>query len=313
MINRRIIRIKVLQTLFAYLKSENGTIEQAEKDMNFSFSRFYDLYFYVFLLLIDIVDYAALKQEKAKKKITATEEELNPNQKFVKNKIVAQLRENTHLKNYLQATKLSWVKNPEIIKELHDKLTETERFKQYMQTETRAYKDDKSLIIFLVNEIIYNNENFFLLLEEKSIFWSDNTEYVLEMVEKTLRKFSIGTDMTYRLMPKFKNEIDQNFGKTLLRKTALNLDNYKSLIEENVVNWDYERIAFIDILIIQIAINEVINFPEIPVKVTFNEYIELSKMYSTKRSGNFVNGILDKVVHKLKAEGKINKIGRGLL
>jgi len=312
MINRRIIRTKVLQTIFAHYLSKNNSLTMIEKELEFNYKRFYDLYFYIFRLLIDINDYARRKQEKAKKRYMPSAEDLNPNAKFVNNKLIAQLRENIFIQNHLQETKLSWINNPELIKNLYNQLALTEQFENYMQSDDNSYKSDKEIIIYCLNTIIYNNEDFFNILEEQSMFWNDNVEYVVEMVLKTLKNFSIGYDRTAKLMPKFKNEIDEDFSRQLLRKSVLNKEKYKKLVEENTLNWDYDRLAYIDLLIIQLAITELITFPEIPTKVTFNEYIELSKIFSTPKSANFINGILDKIVQKLQETGEINKIGRGL-
>ncbi len=313
MINRRIIRIKILQMLFAYYQSNSKSVVDLEKELNFSYKRFYDLYYYLFLLLIDINDYARIKQEKAKKKYIQTDADLNPNTKFVNNKLISQLRENIYIKDYLQKNKMSWVNNKNLIKKLYTQLTETEKFNTYINSNENSYREDKHIVLFCLNEIIYNNEELFQVLEEQSIFWCDNVEYVIEMVSKSLKKFSIGNDSISKLMPKFKNDIDFDFSTQLLRKSIINKKEYKEIIQKNSVNWDYERLAFIDIIIIQIALSEILNFPEIPIKVTFNEYIELSKIYSTSKSGTFINGILDKIVVNLKKEGKINKIGRGLV
>lgn len=312
MINRRIIRTKVLQTLFAHYHSQNNSLAMTEKELEFNYKKFYDLYFYILLLQIDINDYARRKQEKAKKRYMPTDEDLNPNSKFVNNKLIAQLRDNLHIRNHLQETKLSWVNNPELIKNLYNELVANERFVDYMHSGDSSYKEDREIVIYCLNTIIYNNEDFFNILEEQSMFWNDSVEYVIEMVLKTLKNFTIGHDITAKLMPKFKNEIDADFSKLLLRKSILNREKYKKLVEENALNWDYDRLAYIDLLIIQLAITELITFPEIPTKVTFNEYIELSKIFSTPKSANFINGILDKIVQQLQKSGEINKVGRGL-
>ncbi len=284
----------------------------AEKELAFNYKRFYDLYFYIFLLLIDVNDYARRRQEKGKKKYMPSDEELNPNSKFVNNKLITQLRENLNIKNYLHETKLSWVNNPELIKKIYDTLVDTERFQEYMKNEDNSYLADKQIVLYCLNTIIYNNEDFFTVLEEQSMFWNDNVEYVIDMVSKSLKNFTIGNDSTTKFMSKFKNDIDADFSKQLLRMSILNKEKYKKLVEENTLNWDYDRLAFIDLLTIQIAITELITFPEIPKRVTFNEYIELSKIFSTPKSGNFINGVLDKIVQQLEESGEIKKEGRGL-
>ena len=207
---------------------------------------------------------------------------------------------------------MSWVNYPEVSKKILQMLKESKEYENYMQSSENSYESDKKFIIFILEKIIYNCEVFFQTLEEQSIFWGDNIEFVIAMVAKSMKKITIGDNQTHLLMDKFKNHSDLTFSKELLRKTLINKKIYRDLIEENIINWDYDRLATIDIIILQTAIAEIMNFENIPIKASFNEYIEISKMYSTKKSSVFINGILDKIVAKLKTDNKIVKTGRGL-
>ncbi|MFO7842235.1 MAG: transcription antitermination factor NusB [Bacteroidales bacterium] len=313
MISRRLLRIKILQIYYAYLKSSGQSINQAEKELFFSIQKSYDLYHYLLLLVIDIVKYAQSRIDLAEQKLVPSHEDLNPNTKFVDNKLVKQLEINDSLNKYLNDNKLSWVNYPELIKNLYLEIKESEIYQNYMNAEQRSYKEDKKLIIDLFAKIIIVHEPLYQNLEEQSIYWNDDLDFVTGMIIKTLKSFKATSDESQQLMPLFKNEDDKDFAKHLLRKTILKHSEYQQLIADYIKNWDIERVAFTDIVVMVLAITELIEFREIPVKVTFDEYIEIAKFYSTQKSNVFINGILDKVVADLKKEGIIKKTGRGLV
>jgi N utilization substance protein B len=313
MINRRIIRTKVLQTLFAYFAGSLETIEDAEKDLNYTFARIYDLYHNILLLLIELNNYAKHKIELAQKKLVPTEEDLNPNTKFINNKIIVQLRENRQLNEYLQNRKYSWANHSDVIKDIYQTLINTEDYKNYMNSDDNSYDADKNILLYLIEIVLYNCSSLYTALEDESIYWIDNMDFVLLAVAITIEKFSIGDDMTKKLLKQFKNKDDRNFAFELLYKTILNKNKYSEIIKQNVINWDFDRISFIDKIILLMALAELLEFKEIPIKVSLNEYIELAKIYGIpKKSPNFVNGILDKIVKELKAKNQIIKQGRGL-
>jgi N utilization substance protein B len=238
---------------------------------------------------------------------------LHPNTKFVSNLVINQLRSNRQLNAYLNQTKLSWVNHPELIKELYLILIESEIYNEYINSEIRSYVDDRKFIEKIFNKIFLVSEELYEVLEEQSIYWNDDIEFVISVITKTIKKFNEFSDSDQRLMPMYKDDEDRVFAKELFRKSILNHDEIQALIKVHSSNWDVERIAFMDILMMQLAISEFLYFPSIPTKVTMNEYIELSKFYSTEKSRNFINGILDKTLKDLKKEGKINKTGRGLV
>jgi N utilization substance protein B len=313
MISRRIIRTKVLQILYAYYASEERSINNSEKELFFCIHKTYDLYHYLMSLLVEIADYAENRIEIKRNKHQPTPEELNPNTKFVDNQLIKQLRENRVLRAYIEKQKLTWANHPELIKELYLIIQESDFYKQYMETSGRSYPEDRKFAEKVFNNVFLVSEELYQVLEEQSIYWNDDIDFVISVIIKTLKKFSENSSTSLGLMPLFKDEDDREFAKDLFRKAIINHDELQVLVKSHSNNWDLERIAFMDILIMQLAITEFLYFPSIPTKVTMNEYIELSKFYSTEKSRNFINGILDKTLKDLKKEDKIQKAGRGLI
>jgi len=313
MISRRIIRTKVLQILYAYYSSDEESLSKHEKELFFSLKKSYDLYHYLFLLVIEIADYAEKKIEIKKSKLRPTEEDLNPNMKFVSNRMIDSLRRNKSLNLYLKQTKLSWVNNPGLIKILYSRLAESDFYREYMADADNSFANDRKMVDQMFSRLIAGCEELHQILEEQSIYWNDDVEFSIMMISKTLKRFSVVSDENQPLLPMFKDEEDRRFAKDLFRKSIVNHNDIRGIIDEHSRNWDIERIAFVDILIMQMALAEFMFFPSIPTKVTLNEYIELSKYYSTEKSRNFINGILDKALRDLRNEGKIKKTGRGLI
>ncbi|WP_319590659.1 transcription antitermination factor NusB [uncultured Draconibacterium sp.] len=313
MISRRIIRTKVLQVLYAYYSTDEKSINNTEKELFFCIHKAYDLYHYLLALVPEIADYAEGRIEIRRNKHQPTHEDLNPNTKFITNQVIHQLRINNKLNTYIDQKKLSWKDHPELIKELYLMMIESDMYEEYMADKNRSYLNDRKFIEKLFNKIILISEDLYMVLEEQSIYWNDDVEFVISMISKTLRRFNELSDSEQSLMPMFKDQEDRDFTKDLLRKAIINHDELRELIKEHSRNWDVERIAFMDILIMQLAITEFLYFPTIPTKVSLNEYIELSKFYSTEKSRNFINGILDKTLKDLKRTEKISKEGRGLI
>jgi transcription antitermination protein NusB len=313
MISRRLLRIKALTVLYAFNRREDDDLPRAEKELMFSIGKTYDLYHYLFLLLIDIADIASEKIDQALQKKIPTPEDLNPNRRFIDNPVISQLRNNTAFKKHIFSTKLSWVNYSHIPRLLYNKIIGWEVYEEYMKSGTGNYQADKKFITRLFTEFLSVSEDLLACLEEQSIYWNDDMEFVIVMIEKTIKKMKADSGEDTPLMPLFKNEEDKEFVKILFRKTIMNSKKTSELINSNTTNWDVERIALMDILVMQLAINEVIEFPEIPVKVTLNEYIEMAKYYCTSKSSTFVNGILDNIIKETREKGLINKSGRGLL
>ena len=312
MISRRLLRIKVLHILYAYFNSNDEGLTRYEKNLFYSIEKSHDLYHLFFLLLLDVKDYAQERIERDKNKRVPTQQDLNPNLKFVENRVIKQLESTNKLYKIFDEKKLTWVDYPEIIKNIYTQMADSETFEKYMEDENSSYKTDKEFVINFFQEYLVDNDSLFQILEEQSIYWNDDIEFVLSMNIKTIQKAK-SANIDINLFQLFKNDEDKEFVKKLFRMVILNHKENSDIIQEHIKNWDIDRIAQMDLLVLEMAITEIIQFPSIPVKVSFNEYIELVKFYSTNRSNAFVNGVLDKIINKLKEEGKFQKAGRGLM
>ena len=313
MITRRIIRIKILQIIFSYLFSEGKTIDQSEKELFFSIGKFYDLYHKMLYVIVDLRRYAENKIEIARNKKAPTYEDLHPNTKFIENQVIRQVEENEELKRYVNSKKLGWSQKKDFLKDLYNRLVESDLFRQYMDNPDRSYEEDKTMVIQIYSHFLADYDLLYQQLEEQSIYWNDEVDQIISMIIKTLKYLKADQKTGKLIFPLFKKEEDKDFARKLLQKTIMRYPEFDDLIKENSENWDLERIAVMDILIMKMAITEMIEFPSIPTKVTLDEYIEISKFYSTDKSNIFINGILDKVITQLKAENRIQKQGRGLI
>ena len=313
MISRRQLRIKALQSLYAYYTTGRDDMRRSEKELHFNIEKAYELYHYLLLLLIDVILYAESRIEIARNKRIPSHEDLHPNTRFIDNKLAAQLRNNDHLLRFVEQHKLNWVNHPELIKEIYTRLIESAEYQAYMSSEEPGYAEDKRLITFIYTHIVFSSERLDSIMEEQSIYWNDDLEFITSMIVKTIKKYKEEEGPGKPLMELYKNKEDSDYVLKLYRQTILHREEYVEYIKQNTRNWDLDRIAFMDILIMQIAIAELVAFPSIPTKVTLNEYLEISKFYSTNKSNIFINGVLDKVVMQLKEEKKIQKKGRGLI
>jgi len=313
MISRRLLRIKALLILYAFNRRDDDDLALAEKELLFSINKTYELYHYLLLLVLELAKIASERIDQALRKRVPTQEDLNPVRKFVDNQVVKQLGDNLALNRYISATKISWVNNPHVPRMLYNKMIGWEVYNDYLLSEENSYQSDRKFIIRLITELITGCEDFLTNIEEQSIYWNDDLEYVSAMVEKTLKRFKADSGEKTGLLPMFKNEEDKDFVLHLFRKAVVNSGRCSELIENNTTNWELERIALMDILVMQLAVTEILEFPEIPVKVTLNEYIEIAKYYCTSKSSTFVNGILDNIVREIRKEGLFNKQGRGLV
>ena len=311
MISRRLLRIKTLQVLYAYYLSDNPSLEKSKKELLFSVEKTYELYHYLILLILDITDYSETRNDIARSKYFPTEEEANPNVRFLTNPVISTLRNNPELKRYIGTKRISWVNYPELIKNLYNEFINHEAYKDYMDSPQADFGQHKDIVSFLLTDIIIQSDLLQQILEEQSIYWNDALDFAGLMAQKTVA--SCKESGKIKVFPKFKNDDDRQFLLELFQKSVNKSSENRDLIKRFADNWEFERIALMDIFIMQIAITEAIEFPSIPTKVTFNEFIEISKYYSTEKSSQFINGILDKAFHTLKAENKIQKTGRGLI
>ena len=312
MISRRMLRIKVVKALYAHMKSDADSLMASEKMLVTSIDKTYDLYFLMLSLVAEMAYYAEQRQEAAKKKQLPTYEDLNPNRKFVDNAVIRLISQSDSVNDYLASRKLSWAQYPELVKTLFTQLEQSDYYKKYMASQERSFREDLALITEFYTRELEESEILENVLDEMSILWNDDLGFALIMVTRTLSNMRPShTDV--KVLPKFKSIEDLDFARELFAKAAVNFDKYQEEIEKFTNNWDVERIAFMDNLIMATAIAELVTFPSIPVKVTLDEYIEIAKFYSTHGSSTFINGILDKLVASLTEEGKINKSGRGLI
>ena len=307
MINRVLIRLKIVQIVYAYYQNGGKNLDTAEKELFFSLSKAYDMYNYLLLLMVEITKQAQRKQSAAKSKLLPTAEELYPNTKFVENRFIAQLEVNKQLLEFSETQKKTWENESEFVKSLCEKIMDSDIYKEYMASETSSYEEDREVWRKIYKRIIFNNEELDQVLEDQSLYWNDDKEIVDTFVLKTIKRFEEQNGAKQELLPEFKDDEDQDFARRLFRRTILNADYYRHLISENTRNWDLARVAFMDVIIMQIALAEILSFPNIPVSVTLNEYVEIAKLYSTPKSGSFINGTLDGIVNLLKKDGKLTK------
>ena len=282
-------------------------MDTAEKELFFSLSKAYDLYNYLLLLMVEVTKQANKRLNAAKNKLVPTKEELFPNTKFVENRFIAQLEVNKQLLEFSNNQKKTWENEADFVKTLCDKILESDIYKEYMASETSSYEEDRELWRKLYKNIIFNNIELDQVLEDQSLYWNDDKEIVDTFVLKTIKRFDEKNGAKQELLPEFKDEEDQDFARRLFRRTILNADYYRHLISENTKNWDLDRVAFMDVVIMQIALAEILSFPNIPVSVSLNEYVEIAKLYSTPKSGGFINGTLDGIVNSLKKKNKLTK------
>ncbi len=315
MISRRLIRIRVMQTFYSYYTGGISSAEKAEHQLAEALDRTYDLYFHLLELITEIVDYARFKIEKGKQKYLPTYEDLHPNTKFIDNQLVQQLKENIDLQEHLRKIPYNWRDDNDrvLIKELYEELQQSEVYQEFMNTGERSYSEDKRILLYLIEDILYNSDDLYDHLEEKNIFWADGVDYILAMIYKTIQNFSIGDDMRKPLLPKFRNTADAVFARSLLNASLQKHGQYLQILEDHIANWDIKRLATVDIILLALALHELLYMEDIPVKVTLDEYIELAKNYSTHKSSAFINGILDKIIKKFTEENLIVKTGKGLL
>lgn len=311
MLSRRLLRIKVLKALFGHLKADADNLIASEKSLMASVDKAYDLYFQLLTLPAELVRYAAERQEIAKQKKLPTFEDLHPNTKFIDNGVIRIIANTDAVNDYVAAHKLGWAQHPDLIRALYQQLAESDYFRTYMARDDRSFEEERALVDYIFT-MLADAPALDEVLEEMSILWADDLPFILMMIQRTLSNMRI-SHKELRVAAQFKSEEDPAFVKTLFEKSLVNYNEYQRYVERYTANWDIERIVFMDNLILGIAVAELIAFPSIPVKVTMDEWIEISKYYSTPGSSNFINGVLDKIVASLSEEGLIQKSGRGLI
>ncbi len=314
MLNRRHIRIKVMQTLYASNKSESEDVKSKTRFLNKSLDSTYDLYLSVLSLIIEVHKKAKDRHEKSQQKLLSGNKPAPTHLKFINNEVLTLLSANEALAKALEDRKLNpWYLDFEYVDIIYKAIINSDIYKAYMETSTSTFKEDKEFFISIFEEVIAPNDKLYDYYEDKNITWLDDIPVVNTGILKLIRKLK-PTSSEHHFLPKlFKDEDDRVFAEELLTKTILNQSTLSEAIASKTKNWDSERITQIDTVLMQMAICEFLKFPSIPVKVTINEYLEIAKEYSTPKSSNFINGILDKIVKEYTSEKKLNKIGRGLM
>ena len=306
MINREIIRIKIVQLTYSYYQNGNKNIDTAEKELFFSMSKAYDLYNHLLALIVAITKESRRRLEIAQGK-AAREGSKAPSQKFAYNRFALQLEENIQLAEFMETQKRTWNDSPEFIGRLFEQIEQSQIYKEYMDDSEDNYAADRELWRKLYRALIQENEDLDSLLEEQSLYWNDDKDVVDTFVLKTIKRFEEKNGANQELLPEYDSEEEKDYARKLFRATILNANDYQHMMSEASQNWDFSRLAYMDVIIMQIAIAEMMNFPSIPLSVTINEYVELAKFYSTPRSAGYINGMLDAIAHHLINTGKLMK------
>lgn len=306
MINREIIRIKIVQLTYAYYQNGNKNIDSAEKELFFSLSKAYDLYNYLLSLIVAVTNESRRHLEVAQARARREGSE-PPSQKFAYNKFAMQLEENKMLNEFMETQKKTWASEPEFLKKLYLQIAESQIYQEYMANADDSYVADRELWRKLYRTLIQENEDLDAILEEQSLYWNDDKEIVDTFVLKTIKRFDEKNKSKQELLPEYDSEEDKDYARKLFRATIMNADEYQRFMSEASRNWDFNRLAYMDVVIMQIAIAEIMTFPSIPISVTINEYVDIAKLYSTPRSGGYINGMLDAIARHLIQTGRVLK------
>ena len=302
MINRILIRIKVLQIVFAYYQNGNNDIHVAENELRLSLRRSYDLYYYFLLLIVEITYLQEHRLDIRKNRYLPTEEDLHPNTRFINNRFARQLGTNAMLHKYVQEHGISWKNETAFVKKVLEMILSSDLYAEYLNNRDDSYETDREFWRAVFRNLICGNEEIEDTLEDISIYWNDDVEIIETFLLKTIKRFDEAKGSRQELLPMFKDEEDAEFAMRLFHQTLQNEDNYRELIDRHTKNWESERVAGMDMIIMQVALAELLNFPKIPTKVTLNEYIDAAKYYSTPKSGMFINGVLDSIIKELKKD-----------
>jgi transcription antitermination protein NusB len=317
MLSRRLIRVKVMQALYAFFQTENDDLPAAEKQLTRNIDRIYELYIWQLAYLPELFAYFRQRTDEAKQKFLPTEDDLHPSTRFIDNKLIAQLEENRDFIKQRERFKVNWAGERELLRMMYNDIRTSEEYKKYMQKENSTYEDDRSILIKLIRSQLFPSDMMQSFFEEKNIHWVDDFDTGMLMAMKTLKSFSLKQDEFAALPSLYEDDEseteDKTFAKDLFRKCIFYSKEYAEIISVRAKNWELERIAMLDIILMKMAITELLQFSSIPVKVTLNEYIEISKQYSTPKSKVFINGLLDKLIVEFRQEDKIKKTGRGLV
>ncbi len=308
MINRELIRLKVVQLVYADYKNEGKSVDDAMKELVFSLSKAYDLYHYLLLLITEITDYGRRRYDSLNERLKAIDSEDTSKARFVNNRFAALLAENKQLYDFFEKPEThKWLEQEGLVKKLYKQISESKLYEDYMALQEDSFETDREFWRKAYKQFICNNEDVERALEEWSLYWNDDKDVVDTFVLKTIKRITENDDKNQPLLPAYSADEDREFAGRLFEAALIHRDEYENLIRNASRNWDFERIAVMDVVIMICALAEIFTFPAIPVSITLNEYIELAKVYSSPRSAGFVNGLLDHIVKRLRTEGRISK------
>lgn len=318
MLYRRHLRIKALQSLYAYFTGGQEDIVVGEKQLLLSINKIYELFIYQLSFLLEVKRFAEIRIEENKKKFYPTEEELNPNLKFINNRVLLHLEESKDLRSKEELYKINWADEQNMVRMFYNKLNEADFFKTYLNKEESSLEEDKKLMLKVIDRILAQDDILHSFYTEKSVYYDDGYDLVNILLIKFTDLVSKKSDENTKLPPLLKTEkdavnTDLQFVKKLFRKVILNNEENDNLIKPKTINWEYDRIPILDLILIKMALTEFEYMDEVPLKVTLNEYIELAKYFSITKSKTFINGVLDKLLGELKEAGRIKKVGKGMI
>lgn len=306
MINRKLIRVKIVQLTYAYYQNGHHNMDTAEKELLFSLSKAYDLYNYLLGLIVAITQEERRRVDIATRRAEREGTEA-PSQRFAFNKFATQLEENKQLNLFMEDKKMSWENDVEAVRKLCDQIERSPLYQEYMMSDAEDYETDRELWRRIYRTLIQGNEDLDAILEEKSLYWNDDKEIVDTFVLKTIKRFDPANKADQELLPEYDDTEDREYALKLFRSTILNADTYQRYMSETSRNWNFSRLAYMDVVLMQIAIAEMLTFPNIPIGVTINEYVDLAKLYSTPKSGGYINGMLDAIARHLVDTGRLLK------
>lgn len=318
MLNRRYLRIKVMQALYAFLQSKENKLDVAEKNLLKSIDNIYELFIYQLSILVELIEFARKRAEENKQKLIPTIDDLNPNMRFIENQLIKKIATNKIYLLHSNNLKINWNDNQEIFRSLFNKVKESKVYNEYLNAPETSFEADKKFVISIFRKFIIPDDTLQNYFEDKNIYWSDDYIFVALIVLKTLDSIKRDSDDMFQLPELYRksddiDSDDRQYVLTLFRKTIINSKKYDEFITKTANNWEVDRIAVIDNIILKMAITEMLECPTIPIKATLNEYIEIAKAYSSDKSRIFINGVLDKIHIDLKMNNLIKKIGRGLI
>lgn len=312
MVSRHFLRIKTMQALYAYNANPKASVTAAEADLLKSVHGCYELFLWLFALLPEISFYRTKKLESLKEKYNPTAEDLNPNTKFVDNKVIRQIETNKELQHLWPKYHILWEDDTDLIAKLFRQIEQLPEYEAYMSTRENDYQEDKKFVLTVIEKVFADNDLLHWFLGEKNTHWINDYDEAMMMLYQNVRDFKETKGDECKIETLFKSADDEAFCRQLFRKTVEHEDEYTQMIEEKLQNWELERVINLDVLLMRMALTELLEFPLVPIKVTLNEYIEIAKWYSSEKSKVFINGILDRLIVDLRDSGRLVKTGRGL-